>query len=789
MRSALFLLLMALVLFPLAARATIINIPDDYPTIQEGIDHSSDGDTVLVQPDTYYENLNFNGHNVVLASLFLTTGDTSYITGTTIDGSQSDRVVTFENGEERTAKLVGFTIQNGYAPNGGAILCDHSSPTISNNIIRNSTAHLYYGGGIYCLTSDAEIRHNTITSNSSDWGGAIYTGEESSPNIAENTITNNSASRSGGGIFFGTGTPAVSYNTISHNTAEVYGGGIQCWYSIATINDNTITDNSCVSYGGGISCDHSQPNITNNTISGNSSGAGGGIYCEYASATIVHNSILDNTAGQGGGIMCEYGSHAIISDNSICGNLAPGRSGGGILCSNSSNPSICGNTVDANSANTGGGICSTLESSPTIENNTVTNNSASGTSGQGGGIAVWGSYNYTTISGNLIDHNSASYGGGIVSYYSRPVVIQNTLSFNSAQVDGGAVYCVERAPEIDNNTITGNQAGANGGGICLLSSTPFITSNILWGDTASVGPEIYSHNTSPSVKYCDVQGGWTGLGNIDADPLFVDPQNGDFNLQSGSPCIDTGDPEAADPDHSRLDMGAFPYHFEVTVRVNPDDQFPLVFPPGYDAYGVRTIANNTDVAQPFRMVSAVTDTLGRVLQLLGGRRGELPPGSLREAHGYFHVADNAPDGFYFYVVRITNPETGELWHMSITPVEISGGKFVLAANRGWSDRFEGQSALSELPLTRSPEWTFGSHCYPNPFNAATTICYEVPTDSNVGLEVYNLCGQRVAMLVNAKQQAGNRSIVWDASGFSSGIYFYRLTAGDFTETKRMMLVK
>ena len=57
--------------------ATVINIPADYATIQAGIDASSDGDTVLVQPGTYVENINFNGHNVVLGSLFLTTGDTS----------------------------------------------------------------------------------------------------------------------------------------------------------------------------------------------------------------------------------------------------------------------------------------------------------------------------------------------------------------------------------------------------------------------------------------------------------------------------------------------------------------------------------------------------------------------------------------------------------------------------------------------------------------------------------------------------------------------------------------
>ena len=69
--------------------STIINIPADYPTIQQGINAGFDGDTVLVQPGIYIENISFNGHNVVLGSLFLTTGDTSYISQTIIDGDLS----------------------------------------------------------------------------------------------------------------------------------------------------------------------------------------------------------------------------------------------------------------------------------------------------------------------------------------------------------------------------------------------------------------------------------------------------------------------------------------------------------------------------------------------------------------------------------------------------------------------------------------------------------------------------------------------------------------------------
>jgi len=71
----------------------------------------------------------------------------------------------------------------------------------------------------------------------------------------------------------------------------------------------------------------------------------------------------------------------------------------------------------------------------------------------------------------------------------------------------------------------------------------------------------------------------------------------------------------------------------------------------------------------------------------------------------------------------------------------------------------------------------------------TNTAYRLPVDSHVKPVVYNTVGQKVATPVDEKQQAGYRSVAWDASGISSGIYFYKLSAGDFTETKRMMLVK
>ncbi len=124
-----------------SASATIINIPADYPTIQQDIDSSSDGDTVLVQPGTYVENINFNGHNIVLGSLFLTTGDTTYIAETIIDGGSLRTVVTFESREDSTATIIGFTIQNGHSDYSGGLNCTNNShPLIIYNMFSENSA-------------------------------------------------------------------------------------------------------------------------------------------------------------------------------------------------------------------------------------------------------------------------------------------------------------------------------------------------------------------------------------------------------------------------------------------------------------------------------------------------------------------------------------------------------------------------------------------------------------------------------------------------------------------------
>jgi len=183
--------------------STIINIPGDYPSIQQGINASVNGDTVLVQPGIYYENINFNGHNITLTSMFIMDADTSHISQTIIDGNQNGSVVIFNNFEGNSSILQGLTITNGLNNNGAGIYFESSSPTFIDLVVTENTA-VDNGGGIYGYGSNGLIYPNftnvSITDNTSSYGGGggIYFQSNTIASMDNVTITGNSASTLGG---------------------------------------------------------------------------------------------------------------------------------------------------------------------------------------------------------------------------------------------------------------------------------------------------------------------------------------------------------------------------------------------------------------------------------------------------------------------------------------------------------------------------------------------------------------------------------------------------------------
>jgi hypothetical protein len=89
----------------------------------------------------------------------------------------------------------------------------------------------------------------------------------------------------------------------------------------------------------------------------------------------------------------------------------------------------------------------------------------------------------------------------------------------------------------------------------------------------------------------------------------------------------------------------------------------------------------------------------------------------------------------------------------------------------------------------APKLPFLEQNYPNPFNPSTTISYQLPTQGYVKLKVFDVLGQEVTTLVNAEQPAGYKAVIWDAVNVSNGIYFYRLQAGSYTETRKLVILR
>ncbi len=135
-----------------------------------------------------------------------------------------------------------------------------------------------------------------------------------------------------------------------------------------------------------------------------------------------------------------------------------------------------------------------------------------------------------------------------------------------------------------------------------------------------------------------------------------------------------------------------------------------------------------------------------------------------------------------------NGTTTERNVYSYTDNSVNSGKYYYRLKQVDFDGSCEYSNVAEVSVSVPTEFALLQN-YPNPFNPSTTIKFALPTTSNVKLSVYNSLGEVVSTLVNGSMEAGNHSVNWNASNNASGMYFFKLEAGNFTSTKKMMLVK
>ena len=347
---------------------------------------------------------------------------------------------------------------------------------IAGFTIKNGTG--YNGGGIYMYTID--------------------------PIVNNCTFTGNSATNDGGGMYEGTATKCIFIG----NSAGSYGGGMAAGFESSLATNCTFTNNLAHSGGGGMDNGWA----TNCTFTGNSAGSGGGINDGAATnCTFTSNSA---TYDGGGGMYNGPATNCTFIGNSANGTYPDG---GGMNYGTATN---C--TFTNNSATYGGGT-----SDGTATNCTFIGNSAV----YGGGMVGDGLSPNTATSCTFIG-NSASSGGGM-NYGTAT----NCIFTNNSAGSGGGTY----AASLYFCALANNTATRRGGGVYLSKST--ITNCIVWGNIAATsGSNISDDGTSgaDAVKYSDIQGGYTGTSNINADPLFVDSASGNVHLSAGSPGIDAG---------------------------------------------------------------------------------------------------------------------------------------------------------------------------------------------------------------------------------------------------------
>lgn len=729
--------------------AKVIHVPSDQATIQGGIDMATDGDTVLVNPDVYVENISFKGKGIVVGSLFLTTLDTSYISQTIIDGDSTGRVVLFTPDEGKTSVLCGFTIQNGL----GGILCSQSSPKITNCTISNNSTNNTEenekgaGGGIYCYQSSPTISQCTIYGNTAlghfAMGGGICCDIGSHPEITHCIISNNFAvssanwATSGGGIYSAIAGPAV-YNCLIIKNQSSIGAGILCHTSTMRMVNSTVTENINGSSG-------STVNVTGDGTS---------------SIDIINCIIYGNTGKYDVAV-----SDLLSTISCSYSDIGSGYSGG--------------SNIDDNPLFIGGGDYSLQAESPCID----VGHSwyVSWNRDLNGNQRLWDSKGYGIA---IVDMGAYECGSQIVS----PLYLtHNTGDFKMSVFQDG---CFGHLSAL----------GSIGEGCQYKSYEDVLFSSGLIFGTTSAGY---------------VNGNQASFGIIN-DFTNIDPIHSITSMDPEMNYIS----EAAYNDQGTKN----PYGVAVSQKAysNSGDEFVIL------EFGF-TPASNT-LNDFYAGIFADWD--------IGGDEGAYKNlGGYDEARNlaYQYIPDMSPDPAYYGIValsgmagakvtpdsvydsmretsfqRISTFENETIADTGDCRMWIGSGPFTLiqddtifvyfsfVAGTDLADLQSNTDAAVEKYQHRitgveeyeiQPEQFHLSQNYPNPFNRTTLIEFQIPQESRVTLEIFDNLGRKVKTLMDEHKNAGNYKVAFNSRNLSSGIYFYRITAGEFSVTKRMALQK
>jgi len=426
--------------------------------------------------------------------------------------------------------------------------------------------------------------------------------------VLEGLVLQNGNSTNGGGLYLKTKGEVIIENcAFEKNTASSHGGG--CYIvgaTSVTFSNNNVTGNLSteISGGGGVAISASSITFSNNIVTENH---GCGVNISYASSvTFGNNNISGN---YGFGLYISDTPLLIFNNNNVIGNYSAGIYYQNESYSNYSSVTFNNNNITGNS---GGGVSfyyNLVDSSANFSNNNVSKNLNAGISfySQNSNSSVYFYHNNITdnsmtglsirSSSVICSNNSVTKNSGGVYILSSDIIFSNNKvseNFTSGSWYGltfggiGISINGESSLNFINNTVSNNTTTGTCGGLSLklpdTTGTLHIYNNIIWGNTSDgEGDDIYvegygSETNFYNNTYADMKAIWDNQGgNKTLDPLFFDPDNGDFHLKPNSPCIDTGHPGApvlpstdleGNARNGIVDMGAYEHS---TTALHPAD--------------------------------------------------------------------------------------------------------------------------------------------------------------------------------------------------------------------------
>lgn len=459
----------------------------DHDNIQAAINAAGANDTVLVADGVYTgvgnRDIDFLGKAITVRSENGPANCVVDVGGTVVS---PHRAFTFQSGEANASILDGLTIRNGYVKGaGGGISVLSSSPTIANCRITGNSAY-YAGGGIYAengapLVRDSLIHGNNVIMITVDTiGGGGMALSDCQAVVERSRVVENASPRTGGGLWVNGGSVSVTdcsfvgNSVIGTYTGTAGGGGVALSGCQAAVERSRIVANESPQNGGGLMINEANVSVTDCLLAGNSAtdsyyGDGGGVYTHDADGILTRNVLVGNRAGCAGGGIDLHETRQAFAANIVAANLAEQTGPWGA----------------------GGGARIHLSAGP-FDGNVITGNKAVAC---GGGVAANTAQQDTLLTNNIVCGNVAgSEGGGIY----RSSIGTGTL-------------------ELVCSTVAHNHADGPGDG---FSSQAFvievIVNSIFWGGAAQI-----STVNPVDATYSDIEGGYAGAGNIDADPLFA----------------------------------------------------------------------------------------------------------------------------------------------------------------------------------------------------------------------------------------------------------------------------